>query len=250
MNLRVQPSVNSALEPVFAESLATRDGAALRDEFLSHDEFIVLPDFLPSACLQTLLAALPGLAPQVHRNYIPHHKKGGSVSRFALDAAAPQFAELYHLPALLTLLRALTEQALQICPAEDPHAYALYYYTEPGDHIGYHYDTSYYAGARYTVLLGLLEDSRCRFEYQLYTKDPARTTEIASLQLAPGMLVLFNGDKLYHRVTPLGHQEQRIALTLEYVTSSQMHPARRFVSNMKDSIAYFGFKQVFSRRRI
>ena len=250
MNLRVQPSVNSALEPVFVESLAARDGAALRDEFLSHDEFIVLADFLPPACLQTLLAALPSLAPQVHRNYIPHHKKGGSVSRFALDAAAPQFAALYHLPALLTLLRALTEQTLQICPAEDPHAYALYYYTEPGDHIGYHYDTSYYAGARYTVLLGLLEDSSCRFEYQLYTKDPARTPEIASLQLAPGMLVLFNGDKLYHRVTPLGRHERRIALTLEYVTSSQMHPVRRFVSNMKDSIAYFGFKQVFSRRRI
>ena len=250
MNLRAQPAVNSALEPMFAESLAARDGAALRGQFLSHDEFIVLADFLPPACLQTLLAALPGLASQVHRNYIPHHKKGGSVSRFALDAAAPQFAELYQLPALLALLRGLTGQALQACPADDPHAYALYYYTEPGDHIGYHYDTSYYAGARYTVLLGLLDASSCRFEYQLYKKDPARTTEIASLQLTPGMLVLFNGDKLYHRVTPLGRHEQRIALTLEYVTSNQIHPVRRFVSNMKDSIAYFGFKQVFSRRRI
>jgi hypothetical protein len=30
------------------------------------------------------------------------------------------------------------------CPPEDPHSHALYYYTEPGDHIGYHYDSSFY----------------------------------------------------------------------------------------------------------
>jgi hypothetical protein len=28
-----------------------------------------------------------------------------------------------------------------------------------------------------------------------------------------------------------------------------MHPLRRFVSNMKDAIAYFGFKQVFTKAR-
>jgi len=26
-----------------------------------------------------------------------------------------------------------------------------------------------------------------------------------------------------------------------------MHPLRRFMSNMKDAIAYFGFRQVFAR---
>ena len=43
---------------------------------------------------------------------------------------------------------------LHLCPDEDPHACALYFYTEAGDHMGYHYDTSYYTGARYTVLFG------------------------------------------------------------------------------------------------
>ena len=35
----------------------------------------------------------------------------------------------------------------------------LYYYTEAGDHIGYHYDTSYYKGSRYTILMGLVDKS-------------------------------------------------------------------------------------------
>ena len=42
--------------------------------------------------------------------------------------------------------------------------------------------------------------------------------------------------------------ERRVSLTLEYVTDPHMHPWRRFVSNMKDSVAYFGFRQVFRRR--
>ena len=46
-------------------------------------------------------------------------------------------------------------EPVQPSPAQDPHAYALYFYTRPGDHIGWHYDTSYYAGRRYTLLLGL-----------------------------------------------------------------------------------------------
>jgi len=45
-------------------------------------------------------------------------------------------------------------ERLHMSPDDDPHAYALYFYTRAGDHIGWHYDTSYYAGRRYTLLLG------------------------------------------------------------------------------------------------
>lgn len=131
-------------------------------------------------------------------------------------------------------------------PAErPPHTYALYYYTEAGDHIGWHYDTSYYRGKRYTVLFGLEDRSACRLEVELYTKDAARETEPLSLALAPGAFVVFDGDRVRHRVTPAEAGDRRVALTLEYVTDPGMHPWWRFVSNMKDALAYFGFRQVF-----
>jgi hypothetical protein len=60
--------------------------------------------------------------------------------------------------------------------------------------------------------------------------------------------VLFNGDRLWHAVTPLGPGEERVSLTMELVTDSTMGPFRRFVSNMKASIAYFGFRAVFGGR--
>ncbi len=228
--------------------IAALDIAALRQRFRQQNEFIAVDDFLPAPALQRLLACLPALEPRVHRNFIPRHKKGGSVSRFVLDENAAPFGALYRDQAVRGLLGDLTGETLQFCPGTDPHTYALYYYTEPGDHIGYHYDTSYYLGQRYTVLIGLVDESSCRLECQLFKDDPSREMEFVSLKLAPGMLVVFNGDRLYHRVTPLGEGERRIALTMEYVTSVHMHPFKRFVSNVKDAIAYFGFSQVFKPR--
>jgi hypothetical protein len=70
-----------------------------------------------------------------------------------------------------------------------------------------------------------------------------------AIALKPGALVFFNGDRLQHRITPLQAGEDRVALTFEYVTSQDMNPFWRLISNMKDSIAYFGFSQVFRRRR-
>jgi len=240
---------SSASAPDLASHLAGFDLAALRREFLANEEFIAVPGFLPPSRLAPLQDSLPALEPRVHRNFIPGHKKGGSISRYDLDACAPAFPALYRDQALKDFLGALTGQPLLECPGDDPHTYALYYYTEAGDHIGFHYDTSYYKGARYTVLLGLVDESNCRLEYELFHETPGRTPVPGSVALAPGMLVVFNGDMLWHRVTPAAAGDRRVALTLEYVTSHGMHPLRRFVSNMKDAIAYFGFRQVFSGPR-
>jgi hypothetical protein len=68
-----------------------------------------------------------------------------------------------------------------------------------------------------------------------------------SLQIAPGGLVFFDGDKLRHRISPLGEGEVLVSLTFEYLTDPKMHAGWRLISNMKDAVAYFGFRQVFRR---
>jgi len=241
----MQTDIDTAL----TNQIATLDIERLKREFAAQDELVVVEDFLPASLLRELLDSLPTLNGLVHRNFIPKHKKGGSVSRFDLDSAAPRYAELYNSTTLMDFMTQMCGSTLHICPPTDPHTYALYYYTEPGDHIGYHYDTSYYNGARYTILIGLVGAPSCKLECQVHTKNPDAEVETLSVVLEPGTFVMFNGDKLYHRVTPLGPDERRVALTLEYLTSTHMHPFLRFVSNMKDAIAYFGFRQVFSRAR-
>jgi hypothetical protein len=225
------------------------DAEHLRREFVRQGSFLYLPDFLAPEVTAKLVEAVNTVEPQVNRNYLPGHKQGGSVSRHTLDQLAPFVAELYRSPALTGLLEKVAGEKLQLSPPDDPHAYALYFYTKPGDHIGWHYDTSYYAGRRYTLLLGVLDHSSCRLDYELHTREPGATAVPGSVQIPPGGLVFFDGDKLRHRITPLGENEKRVSLTFEYVTDQRMHPLWRLISNFKDAVAYFGLRQVFRRSK-
>ena len=222
----------------FAKTLEAVDQAEIKKQFLDHEEFIVIENFLTDPIIDLMLEDLERLRPSIHRNFIPNHKKGGSVSRFEIDRFGKVIPYAYRDPTLFAFLNGLAGGDLQECPRGDPHTYALYCYTEPGDHIGYHYDNSYYKGRRYTLLLGLINESSSMLECELYRDSPHRTVQKLSIALSPGTLVFFNGDRLYHRVTPLGKDEERIALTMEFVTDIRMNWFLRLVSNMKDSIAY------------
>jgi hypothetical protein len=54
------------------------------------------------------------------------------------------------------------------------------------------------------------------------------------------MMVIFNGDKVYHGVSPSPPGDRRIVFTMEYVTDSHMGRLARLFSNLKDAFAYFG----------
>jgi hypothetical protein len=222
------------------------DLPALQRNYRDQGSFLFIPDFLPGEIVARLRECVERTEPSVNRNYLPGHKQGGSVSRHTLDRLAPAIAELYESPRLTDWLAGLAGEPLQLSPPDDPHAYALYFYTRVGDHIGWHYDTSYYAGRRYTLLLGVIDRSSCRLDYQLHTREAGACAEAGSLQLPPGGAVFFDGDKLRHRITPLRTGEKRVSLTFEYVTDPRMRRGRRLISQMKDAVAYFGFRQVFS----
>ncbi len=229
------------------ERLKLLDPDLIRREFVSQGAFTHVPDFLPPEASRQLIAAVAAAERFINRNYLPGHKQGGSVGRHTLDRVAPYVAELYRSPLLIEWLSGLTGERLEVSPRDDPHAYAFYFYTRPGDHIGWHYDTSYYRGRRYTLLLGVIDDSSCELQYELHTREPGAVKVPGSLAIRPGGLVFFDGDKLRHRITPLKAGERRVSLTFEYVTDPRMHFAWRLVSNLKDAVAYFGLRQVFRR---
>ncbi|MGT2433065.1 HalD/BesD family halogenase [Cupriavidus basilensis] len=230
-----------------ASRTAMLDNVKLRADFERQDAFLHLEEFLAPEVTAQLVASARALVPKINRNYLPGHKQGGSVSRHTIDELALFIAELYRSKALIGWLEQMCGEKLLLSPDTDPHAYALYYYTRPGDHIGWHYDTSYYDGRRYTLLLGVIEESSCRLDYELHTRNADVPDEPGSVQTTPGGLVFFDGDKLRHRIMPAGANEMRVSLTFEYVTDPGMRPWLRFISNMKDAIAYFGFRQVFKR---
>jgi len=239
----------TAIGEAVDQAVARLDFDRLHHEYWEQNEFLFIPQFLDRALVEELLVPqAQGVKGELNRNYIPGHKKGGSVSYYAVMEKAPRFLDLYRSPAFVDFLSRLSHARLMLCPENDPHSCALYYYTEPGDHIGFHYDTSYYKGSRYTILMGLVDKStQCKLVCELFKDDPAKQPRRLELITEPGDLVIFNGDKLWHAVTPLGPGEERIALTMEYVTNPEMGSFKRLYSNLKDSFAYFGLRAVFKR---
>jgi len=230
-------------------AVAALDLEWVHRQYWDQNEFVFLRGFLPRALVEeALVPEVERLKPRLNRNYIPKRKKGGSVSYFIVREEAPKFLELYRSQVFMDFLSRLVRAKVMVCPENDPHSCALYYYTEPGDYIGFHYDTSYYKGARYTILMGLIDRAAsCKLVCRLYKDDPSRETKELELVTEPGDLVIFNGDKLWHAVTPLGEGEYRVALTMEYVTNPEMSPFKRVYSNLKDAFGYFGLKAFLKR---
>jgi hypothetical protein len=242
-------AVASAITEAVDQAVARLDFERLSREYWEQNEFLFIPQFLSRSVVEaSLVPQAQGVKGDLNRNYIPGHKKGGSVSYYTVQEKAPLFLDLYRAPTFINFLSRLTKTKLMLCPENDPHSCALYYYTEPGDHIGFHYDTSYYKGARYTILMGLVDRStQCKLICELFKDDPVKQPRKLELVTQAGDMVIFNGDRLWHAVTPLGEGEERIALTMEYVTNPEMGPFKRLYSNLKDSFAYFGLRGVFKR---
>jgi len=241
--------LTSSVTDAVDQAVAALDFDLLYREYWEQNEFLVIKEFLPRAFVEEVFVPqAQAVKSDLNRNYIPGHKKGGSVSYYTVQEKAPRFLDLYRSESFRQFLNRLVGAKLVYCPDNDPHSCALYYYTEPGDHIGFHYDTSYYKGARYTILMGLVDRStHCKLVCELFKDQPTRQPRHLELITEPGDMVIFNGDKLWHAVTPLGEGEERIALTMEYVTNAEMGAVKRLYSNLKDSFGYFGFATVFKR---
>lgn len=204
--------------------------------------YLVIENFMPREfVVDNYLPEVEACVPYIHRVKVGSFKKSGSVSQSLIKQHAPKIFELYHSAAMKKMIEDIVGEPLYVCPDHDPHAVALYNYTEPGDHIGVHYDKSFYKGRRYTVLLGMIQDS---VESKLMcfpgANKASRRKNPIEVYTHPGVLVVFNGDKLWHEVTPLGENERRVILTMEYVTDPRMSTFSRIISNLKDRYLYFG----------
>lgn len=215
--------------------------------YRQQDELIVIDGAIAPEGVAMLSRAADRLRPCVVRRTVPGYKKSGSVSAADVRALAPEVVALYESPVLVGALSRIAGVPLLPCPERDLHAVALYYYTEPGDGIGWHFDASHYKGERFTALIGIVNRTeKGRLLCTLNKREPAKPQTELSVSTEPGTLVFFNGDRLWHSVSKLGDDEERIVLTLEYVTDVRMNPVRRLVSDFKDAATYFGF----SRKKI
>lgn len=228
-------------EPTLEERISIDNIKDYAEQYRPH-HVLVVKDFLsPEYVTRRFLPEVNHCEQYVHRVKVGRFKKSGSVRRELLKRHAPHLHSLYYSNKLKRFIEGVIGAPLYRCPEWDQHAVALYYYTEPGDRIGVHYDKSFYRGDRITVLIGMVQDSwQSKLMCYLGATKLNRRKNPTEVLTTPGTLVAFNGDKLWHEVTPLGENERRVILTMEFLTDTRISKVNRFISDMKDRYLYFG----------
>jgi hypothetical protein len=232
-----RPDVVRGHEPVL---LAEPPGADLAETF-RRDFLIRVENFLDPAALERLHQEGVANLPRLKRSYIPTHKKGGTVSYRLLHDFAPGCLAFYHSPAVHAWVARVVGETVRPAADHDQSACSLLYYTETGDHIQWHYDHNFYRGRQFTVLLFLENHGGDggTSASRLQRKDAMG--KAIDIDTGENTLVLFEGARVVHRVSPAGPGDRRIVLSMTFNTDPRIRWSGEVKRRVKDT-AFYGVR--------
>ena len=216
------------------------DTSALAERFRS-ESLIAATDFLAPTSLEKLRQEAVANRARVVRSYVPTHKQGGTVSYENIHLHAPSCLALYHSPAMHRWIGEIVGEPVHCTADHDQSACSILYYTQAGDYINWHHDPNFYSGRQFTILLMLVNkgaDGGLSSSMLMRRHKDGREERI---KLAENGLVLFEGPRVLHKVTPTSAGDTRIALSMTFNTNPRIGLAAELARRVKDT-AFFGVK--------
>ena len=210
---------------------------------VAFDGPIVLPGFFAPATFADLQEEILHMS-ETERSYYPLHKKGGTIAYSTIRRRAPRLAEFYHSREQRRAVSDLVGVPLEPTPLHDESSLSILVYERPGDHIGWHYDHNFYRGRHFTVLLVIVNRGYCAdglSASRLLVKK--RRAQIV-LPAPPNTLVVFEGARVLHKVTPIAEDERRVVLSMTYCTDPQNSRIQEIARRFKDT-AFFGYRALW-----
>ena len=206
------------------------------------ERLCVLPNILPQAAFDALAAEIEPFV-DTERNYVPTHKKGGTIAFDTLRAKAPRVTAFYQSPALHRFISDIVAVEVGPTPLHDQSSLSVLHYDRPGDHIGWHYDYNFYKGRHFTVLLPILNrgiDGGLSAARLMVRKG----REEKVIETPPNTLVVFEGAKVLHKVTPIHDGERRIVLSMTFCADNRHSIMQEAMRRVKDT-AFFGLRALW-----
>jgi hypothetical protein len=216
------------------------DTPALMERFRS-DCLITVSDFLDAATLDKLRQEALDNLPRLIRSYVPAHKQGGTVSYETIHEHAPRCLALYHSAPFHHWIGEIIGEPICCTADHDQSACSILYYTQAGDHINWHRDPNFYSGRQFTILLMLVNKAAGGgiSASTLMRKHPGGREE--RIELDENDLVLFEGPRVLHKVSPTSAGDTRIALSMTFNTDPRIGLLSELARRVKDT-AFFGVK--------
>jgi hypothetical protein len=208
------------------------------------DRLAFLPDFLPAAAFAQLKAEAERLV-NPERSFVPVHKKGGTVAYETLVSNAPAIVSCYHSRDLLAFVSRLVGVEVRPTPISDQSSLSLLFYDKPGDHIGWHYDHNFYRGRHFTLLLALDNQGRAADGLSHAELKARLAGEERGIATPSNMLVVFEGARVHHKVTPILEGERRLVLSMTYCADPRAHWWQGVSRRIKDT-AFYGVRALWT----
>jgi 2OG-Fe(II) oxygenase superfamily len=205
---------------------------------------ITIPDFHTPEHFEALRGEIVALD-NVERSYVPTHKRGGTIAYETIIERAPKITCFYHSEVLQALVSRIVGVKVRPTPLNDQSSLSILVYDRPGDHIGWHYDHNFYRGRHFTLLLPVENTGSGiggRSHARLWAKIDGTHREI---EAAPNTLVLFEGAKVLHKVSPIIAGERRVVISMTYCTDARASGAQAVARRIKDT-AFFGIRALWT----
>ena len=204
-----------------------------------------MEQFLDAASLAKLRQEALDNLPRVVRGFVPTHKQGGTVSYETLHRHAPGCLALYHSEKMQRWVSDMVGERVRPAGDHDQSACSLLYYTKEGDYINWHYDPNFYHGRQFTILIVLINYSeKGGLSSCDLVRQRADGTEEA-IPAAENVLVLFEGVRMRHRVSPASAGDTRMILSMTFNTDRRISLVRELARRVKDT-AFYGLSVLWN----
>ena len=124
--------------------------------------------------------------------------------------------ELYYSNEMLDSLSNILQKPIQRTPLNDNNACSLLIYTNKGDYITWHKDSSIYNGDRYVVLITLINENSDKNDLSHNEFVYIHNKKEYSIKMKPNSMVLFKGSEILHKSTEIEDKERRILLSMVF----------------------------------
>ena len=210
----------------------------------SFETRLAMLDNVLAASLLAKIATEVGTLIETERSYLPTHKKGGTVAYSVLRERAPALVDHYHSPGMRQLVSRIVGADVRPTPLHDESSCSVLFYEKPGDHINWHYDHNFYRGRHFTVLIPVVNRG-CNgglSAARLLAKQGGRDVEVAT---PPNRMIIFEGAKVRHKVTPISEGERRAVWSMTYCADPRNSAFQGVARRVKDT-AFFGLRSLWT----
>lgn len=179
------------------------------------------------------------------RSFVPSHKKGGTIAYETLCSQAPKVVALYRAPQFQKLVSKIIGTKVVPTPLHDQSSCSVLCYERPGDHIGWHYDHNFYKGRHFTALIPIVNRGRDAGQVSSAELSAWIGDQSVAMPTPPNSLIVFEGARVLHKVTPIEEGELRIILSMTFAEDPACYWYQGIARRIKDT-AFFGVRALWT----